>query len=194
MMGINEDLWGTTTFGGTFMRKLLAQPPSFLLVLWGWVQFLGYMRYYLVRMVSLSFVTCKTLEYLTNGLSLLALLFTLYYLYVHRAWFKKPEVKTVFTIWIALFLSMVFTNLIMHNVLHHIVFELQHSLFMLLTAIAILITGSLIKNRWMFIGGILFTLLAFGSSYFVLKNQMLLEAIGWMVGFIIPGHLMMRRK
>ena len=194
MMGINEDLWGSTTFGGTFMRKLLAQPPSFLLVLWGWVQFLGYMRYYLVRLVSLSFVTCKTLEYLTNGLMVLVLLFTLNYLYVHRVWFKKPEVKTVFTVWITLFLSMVFTNLIMHNVLHHIVFELQHSLFMLLTAVAILITGSLIKNRWMFIGGVLFALLAFGSSYFVLKNQMLLEAIGWMVGFIIPGHLMIRQK
>jgi len=176
------------------MKKLLAQPAGLLVVLWGWVQFLGYLRYYSVRAISLSFATCKTLEYLTNGLMVLVLLFTLYYLYVHRVWFKKPEVKTMLTIWIALFLSMVFTNLIMHNVLHHIVFELQHSLFMLLTAVAILITGSLIKNRWMFIGGILFALLAFGSSYFVLKNQMLLEAIGWMVGFIIPGHLMMRRK
>jgi len=193
-MGINEDLWGSTTFGGTFMKKLLAQPAGLLVVLWGWVQFLGYLRYYSVRAISLSFATCKTLEYLTNGLMVLVLLFTLNYLYVHRAWFKKPEVKTVLTIWVALFLSMVFTNLIMHNVLHHIVFELQHSLFMLLTAVAILITGSLIKNRWMFIGGILFALLAFGSSYFVLKYQMLLEAIGWMVGFIIPGHLMMRRK
>jgi len=193
-MGINEDLWGSTTFGGTFMKKLLAQPAGLLVVLWGWVQFLGYLRYYSVRAISLSFATCKTLEYLTNGLMVLVLLFTLYYLYVHRVWFKKPEVKTMLTIWIALFLSMVFTNLIMHNVLHHIVFELQHSLFMLLTAVAILITGSLIKNRWMIIGGILFALLAFGSSYFVLKNQMLLEAIGWMVGFIIPGHLMMRRK
>jgi len=193
-MGINEDLWGSTTFGGTFMKKLLAQPAGLLVVLWGWVQFLGYLRYYSVRAISLSFATCKTLEYLTNGLMVLVLLFTLYYLYVHRVWFKKPEVKTMLTIWIALFLSMVFTNLIMHNVLHHIVFELQHSLFMLLTAVAILITGSLIKNRWMFIGGILFALLAFGSSYFVLKYQMLLEAIGWMVGFIIPGHLMMRRK
>ena len=193
-MGINEDLWSSTTFGGTFMKKLLAQPAGLLVVLWGWVQFLGYLRYYSVRAISLSFATCKTLEYLTNGLMVLVLLFTLNYLYVHRAWFKKPEVKTVLTIWVALFLSMVFTNLIMHNVLHHIVFELQHSLFMLLTAVAILITGSLIKNRWMFIGGILFALLAFGSSYFVLKYQMLLEAIGWMVGFIIPGHLMMRRK
>lgn len=193
-MSQNTEIWGTPTFGGKFMKKLLAQPASLLVVLWGWVQFLSYFRFFLVRAVSFSFATCKTLEYLTNGLSLLVLLFTLYYLWEHRAWFKKPEVKTIATIWISLLLSMVFTNLIQQNVLHHIVFELQHALFMLLTALAILITGSLLRNRWMLIGGVIFALLALGASYLPLKNQMLLEAVGWLVGFIIPGHLMMRRK
>lgn len=193
-MSPKNEVLGSATFGGTFMNRLLAQPAGFLLVLWGWVQFLSYFRYFLVRAVSFSFATCKTLEYLTNGLSLLVLLFTLYYLWEHRAWFKKPAVKTIATIWIALLLSMVFTNLIQQNVLHHIVFELQHALFMLLTALAILITGSLIRNRWMVVGGVVFALLAFGASYFELKNQMVLEAIGWAVGFIIPGHLMIRRK
>jgi len=155
---------------------------------------LNYFRYFLVRVVSLSYVTCKTLEYLTNGITLLVLLFTLYYLYVHRDWFKKPLVKTLSTVWIALLLSMVFTNLIQHNILHHVVFELQHALFMLLTAMAILLTGSLIRQKWMFFGGVAFGLLAFGASYLTLKNQMLLEAIGWLVGFVLPGHLMMRRK
>ncbi|HET9571852.1 MAG TPA: hypothetical protein VFP20_10640 [Bacteroidales bacterium] len=193
-MGIKNAEWGTATFGGRFMKKLLAQPAGFLVVLWGWSQFLGFMRYYLVRLIPLSFATCKTLEYFTNGLGILVFLFTLNYLYVHRVRLKRPEVKTLLTIWIGLFLTMVFTNVIMQNVLHHVVFELQHSLFMLLTALAIVITGSLIKNRWMWIGGLLFALLAFGSSYLVLKNQMLLEAIGWLVGFVIPGHLMLRRK
>jgi hypothetical protein len=186
--------WGSATFGGKFMKKLLAQPASFLLVLWGWAQFLGYFRFFFVRIVPLSFATCKTLEYLTNGLLLLVLLFTLNYLWVHRVWFKKPEVKTLATIWTVLFFSMVFTNVIQQNVLHHVVFELQHALFMLMTGVAILLTGSLLRNRWMLVGGILFALLAFGASYLVLKNQMLLEAIGWMVGFVIPGHRMMRRK
>jgi len=193
-MSPNNEVWGSTTFGGKFMKRLLAQPASFLLVLWGWVQYLSYFRFFLVRAVSFSYLTCKTLEYLTNGLSLLVLLFTLNYLWVHRAWFKKPAVKTMATIWIGLLLSMVFTNLIMQNVLHHVVFELQHALFMLLTAVAILITGSLIRNRWMFFGGVVFALLAFGASCLPLKNQMLLESIGWVVGFVIPGHLLMRRK
>jgi len=193
-MSQKNEIWGSATFGGNLGKKLLAQPASLLVVLWGWVQFLSFFRYFLVRAVSLSFATCKTLEYLTNGLSLLVLLFTLYYLWMHRSWFKKPEVKTLATVWISLLLSMVFTNLMMQNVLHHIVFELQHAFFMLLTALAILVTGSLVQNRWMFAGGVLFALLAFGASYFELKNQMLLEAIGWLVGFVIPGHLMMRRK
>jgi len=57
-----------------------------------------------------------------------------------------------------------------------------------------LITGSLLRNRWLFIGGVVFALLAFGASYLPLKNQMMLEAIGWLVGFVIPGHIMMRHK
>jgi hypothetical protein len=194
MMGTKNDEWGTATFGGKFMKKLLAQPIGLLLVLWGWTQFLGYFRFFFVRFVSFSFATCKTLEYLTNGLSVLVFLFTVNYVWVHRIQFKKPEVKTLATIWIALFFSMVITNLIQQNVLHHVVFELQHALFMLMTAVAILLSGSLLRNRWMVVGGILFALLAFAASYFVLKNQMVLEAIGWLVGFVIPGHLMLRRK
>ncbi len=190
----NKDLWGSQTFGGDFMKKLLAQPASFLVVLWGWAQFLGYFRFFFVRIVPLSFAVTKTLEYVTNGLLLLVVLFSINYLWVHRAWFKKHEVKTIATIWLTLVCSMVLVNVMQMNVLHHVVFELQHALFMLLTGIAILLTGSVIRNKWMLVGGIFFALLAFAASYFALKNQMLLEGIGWLVAFVIPGHVMMRRK
>lgn len=193
-MGIrNDELWGSQTFGGEFMRKMLALPASMLVVLWGWVQFLGYFRFFFVRIVPFSFTATKTMEYVTNGLSLLLFLFTVNYLWVHRSWFKKPEVRTLALVWIALFFSMVFTNLIQQNVLHHVVFELQHALFMLMTGVAITLTGRLLRDRWMLMGGIVFALLAFGASYFALKHQMLFEAIGWLVGFVVPGHLMMRR-
>lgn len=176
------------------MRKMLAQPPAFLVVLWGWAQFIGYFRFFLVRVVSFSFAVTKTMEYVTNGLLLLVLLFTINYLWVHRTWFKRPEVKTLATIWIGLFCSMVFVNVMQMNVLHHVVFELQHALFMLMTGAAILLTGSVIREKWMMIGGAIFMLLAFGASYLVLKNQMLLEGLGWLAGFVIPGHLMLKRK
>jgi len=176
------------------MKKLMAQPAGILVVLWGWAQFLNYFRYYFVRQFSFSFITCKTLEYLTNGLMVLALLYTLNYLYVHRILLKQQVTKSLLTIWIGWLMVLVFINLIQHNVMGHIVFEMQHTLFMLLTAYAILTTGSMIRSRWMWIGGVLFALLALGASYTTLKNQMALEAIGWMVGFVIPGHILMRRK
>lgn len=194
-MGIrNEDLWGSQTFGGEFMRKMMALPASILLVLWGWVQFLGYFRFFFVRLIPLSFATTKVLMYVTNGLSLIVFLFTANYFWVHRSKFKQPEVKTLALVWVTLFFAMVFTNLIQQNVLHHVVFELQHALFMMMTGVAILLTGRLLRDRWMLYGGIVFVLLAFGASYFALKHQMLFEAIGWLVGFVIPGHLMLRRK
>jgi hypothetical protein len=183
--------WGSELVGGNFLKKMLAKPASLLLVLFGWAQFLNYFRFYFVRLVPFSYDTCKTLQYLSNGLIILVLLFILDYLYVHRSWFRKPLTKTLLTIWVSWFVGMVLTNLIQQNVLTHIVFELQHALFMLLTAFAIIVTGSVIRNRWMLAGGVLFALLAFGASYLVLKNQMLLEAIGWLVGFVVPGHLML---
>lgn len=193
-MDQKNELWGSQTFGGDFMKKLMAQPASILLVLWGWTQFLGYFRFFMVRILSLSFATTKTLEYITNGLTIIVLLYTIKYLWGHRIWFKKPEVQTITIVWIALFFSMVSINLIQQNVLHHVVFELQHALFMLITGLAILLTGSLIRSNWMLIGGIIFALLAYGASFLVLKNQMILEAIGWLVGFVLPGHVMLRRK
>lgn len=193
-MDQNKDLWGSQTFGGELMKKLLAQPAGFLVVLWGWVQFLGYFRFFFVRVVPFSFAVTKTMEYVTNGLLLVVFLFTVNYLWVHRVWFKNPDVKTIAVVWLALILSMVFTNLIQMNVLHHVVFELQHALFMLMTGVAILITGRLVRSKWMVAGGIVFALLAFGASYLPLKHQMGLEAIGWLVGLIVPGHVMMRRK
>jgi hypothetical protein len=175
-------------------EKMLAQPAGLLLVLWGWAQFLNYFRFYFVRTLPFSYATCTLLEYLTNGLLVLVLLFTLYDLWVHREWLKKPLGKTLMAVWICWMLAQVLTNLIQFNVLGHIVFELQHALFMLLTAIAVVITGGVIRSRWMQWGGVLFALLAFGASYMVLKDQMLLEAIGWLVGFVVPGHFFLIRS
>jgi hypothetical protein len=186
--------WGTRLAGGNLMKSLLSQPAALLLVLWGWAQFLNYFRFFFVRFTPFSFATCKTLEYITNGLVIVVLLFTLNYLWVHRSLFKGDQAKALLIIWISWFLTLVFTNLIQQNVLHKIVFELQHALFMLITAGAILVTGLVIKNRVMRIGAVVFALLAFGASYLDLKYQMGLEALGWLVGFVLPGHLLLSAK
>jgi len=85
-------------------------------------------------------------------------------------------------------------NLMQMNVLHKVIFEFQHVFFMLLTAIAIMMTGHLIQNQKIFYGGIVFAFLAFAASYLKLEDQLLLEAIGWMMGFVIPGHILFKSK
>jgi hypothetical protein len=179
----------TVEIGNKQLQKLLNQPAELLLLLWGWAQFLNFFRYYVVRTFMFSFATVKFVQYLTNGIVLLVFAFTVYYLWKHKKWHRQKVFKQLIAVWIVWFLSMVMTNLMLNNVLHTVVFELQHALFMLLTSAAILVTGMLIENKWLLWGGFLFAVLAFSASYFSLKYQMAFEAVGWLVALAIPGHL-----
>ncbi len=185
-----QGLPGRKGRGATILRTMLNMPAGFLLVLWGWAQGLNFFRFFLVRSFMFSFTTVKILEYLTNGLILCVFLYTVYYLWMHKQWHSQIIFKNVLTVWIGWFLSMVLTNLMLNNVMHTVVFELQHAIFMLLTAIAFLITGKLIDSPWMYRGGILMVVLAFAASYVSLKYQMGLEALGWFVAFAFAGHKM----
>jgi hypothetical protein len=55
------------------------------------------------------------------------------------------------------------------------------------------LTGRLIRFRPVYYGGILFALLAFAASYLELTGQLLLESVGWLVAFVVPGHLLLSR-
>lgn len=97
-------------------------------------------------------------------------------------------------LWISLVVAMVLVNLIQYNVLHQINFELQHPLFMVLTAFTITITGVILRYRLIIIGGVLFGLLALAASYLKLPEQLLVESLAWLISFIIPGHLLHGKK
>jgi len=89
---------------------------------------------------------------------------------------------------------MVLVNLIQRNVMHQINFELQHPLFMVLTAFAITITGVILRYRLLIVGGTVFGLLALAASYLELPEQLLVESLAWLIAFIIPGHLLHVKK
>jgi hypothetical protein len=95
---------------------------------------------------------------------------------------------------VSLFFGMVLINLIQFNVLHKIIFELQHPIFMVLIAIAIVVTGGILRYKMIIAGGIIFGLLAFASSYLPLNQKLLLEAIAWVIAFIIPGHILYAKR
>jgi len=43
-------------------------------------------------------------------------------------------------------------------------------------------------------GGIIFGLMAYLASFFSLHQQLLIEAIAWVIGFIIPGHILYSKR
>jgi branched-subunit amino acid ABC-type transport system permease component len=89
---------------------------------------------------------------------------------------------------------MVLINLIQVNVLHKIVFELQHPLFMVITAFAIAVTGGILRYKMIIAGGAIFGSIALLSSYLPLDEQLLVESIAWLLAFIIPGHILFRQR
>jgi branched-subunit amino acid ABC-type transport system permease component len=89
---------------------------------------------------------------------------------------------------------MILINLIQFNVMHKIVFDMQHALFMVVTAFAIVITGGILRYKMITAGGILFAAMAYLSSYFTLNEQLLVESIAWFIAFVIPGHVLFSRR
>ena len=65
---------------------------------------------------------------------------------------------------------------------------------MVFIAFAILVTGVILRHEKLISGGVVFGFLAFVSSYLTLENQVLIEAIGWFIAFVIPGHLLYSKR
>lgn len=172
------------------VSKAQMNQDGILLIVWGWVLFVtNFILNYLPGVMKVSNKTIWTIEPLTKILPGIAAAYTLYYL------FKKSKVRTfigttIKHIWIGLIIVYVLANLIISNVLGQVSFQLQHPLFMLVTGFAIAITGSIIRTQMLVFGGFVFALLALLASYFDLQTQLLIKSIGWLVAFIIPGHIL----
>jgi hypothetical protein len=97
-------------------------------------------------------------------------------------------------VWVSMFAGMVLINLIQANVLHKITFELQLPIFMVLVSFALVVTGGILRYKMIIAGGIIFGLMAYLASFFSLHQQLLIEAIAWVIGFIIPGHILYSKR
>jgi len=163
---------------------------SILLVLWGWIMCLDYFRFYICKKVMVSYEIRMALVSISTILVIVGVLYSIFYLSKRLKKLKaQPGISLIFT-WISALLFMGMIIVIQKNTLGHLVFELQHSIFMILTGFAIVITGYLIKEKPVLWGGILFVALGFVASYLKLVDQLLLESIAWMIGFVIPGHVL----
>ena len=169
-------------------RKL--KRDGVLLILWGWIMTLHYLVIYILGKTNPSYQVNRTFKYLVIGFVLFRFAFTLYYILKQRKKVQTYIGVSLRYVWVSMFLSMVLVNLIQNNVLHEINFELQHPIFMIIIAFATVVTGGILRYKLIIIGGIIFALLGFVSSYLALSDQILLEAIAWFIAFVIPGHIL----
>lgn len=162
--------------------------PGALLILWGWVMFYSYLTNYIFNKFLLSSHIQSLLGNLGIVLGAVALIITIFYLLRQTRPVAKNEIYLRY-VWAAMFASLALINLIQFNVLHQINFELQHPVFMVVIAFAIVVSGGILSYPFLLAGGIIFATLAYVASWLPLTNQLLMEAIGWLVAFILPGHI-----
>lgn len=165
-----------------------------LFIIWGWVLFYSAISRYLISKILFSNMQVSMFKHAEIVFGLAALAYTIYYLVRQHRKVQTYIGISLRWVWFSLVGSMVLINLIQQNILHKIIFELQHPIFMVVTAFAVMVTGVLLRYRLMMVMGILFGILAYTSSFFELHTQLLMEAIAWFLAFCLPGHILYARK
>lgn len=176
------------------VSRIKLRQDGILFIVWGWVLFYVSFSGFITRSIVLTYQMNRIISRLGIILGAAAALFTIYYLIRQRKKVQTYIGVSLRYVWISFFLSTVLVNLIQMNVLHSINFELQHPLFMVLMAFAVTVTGGILRHRLIIIGGAVFGALALTASYLGLKEQLLLEAVAWMIAFIVPGHILFAKR
>jgi hypothetical protein len=173
-------------------RKL--RNDGILFVLWGWIMCIGYSIMYIMQTTAITYTLSRFLNFAGNGLLIIGLLTTAAYI-----WWQRKKVQTYIGIslryvWVSMVLSLVLVNVILFNVQHKLIAELQHPVFMVIIAFATVVTGGILRHKMIILGGIVFGGLALLSSYIPLNKQLLMEAIAWLIAFVIPGHVLLATR
>lgn len=173
--------------------KLLAN-YGILFMLWGGAGVLKFGLDYIDKYAYISIFMRQSIRIMGYLVIILWLVGTIYFLYKHGKSKLTYFGLVLRFVWGSMALAMVLINVIQMNVLKDLDLELQHPIFMVLYAMAATISGALLRQKMLILGGIIFAICALLSSYLDLKDQLVLEAVGWFVAFIIPGYLMYRLK
>jgi len=161
-----------------------------LFIVWGWLMMVHYCLLYIAQTRAMTYSLNRVVKITLFILPLAGILFSLIYLYTHRKKVQTYIGTSLRWVWFSLFVCLSLTNMILFHGLGELNLKLQHPLFMLFIAFATVVTGGIIRFRLVIIGGIIFGALAFISSRFELPPQLILEAAGWLIAFIIPGHIL----
>lgn len=174
-------------------RKKLRN-DGILFILWGWTMFYSYINNYIQRTFILTFQVKDILGYAGYALGIFTVVFTIYHVVKQRKKVQTYIGISLRYVWVSVFFCQVLINLIQGNVLHNINFELQHPIFMVVIAFAIVVTGGILRYKLLVAGGVVFGMLAYISSFLALREQLLVEAIAWLIAFIVPGHILYSKR
>jgi len=167
---------------------------NILFLIWGYALTIRFLSHYLNEILFVPNSVHHTLKFVELILEIIAIGFTIYYFVKIKQKVISHDSLSVLFVWIAMFISLSLTNVILFSKLHKVDFTLQHPLFMVITAFAIVITGIINRYTLIIIGGVIFAALAYACCFLVLNDQMLLEAIGWFIALVIPGHILYFKK
>jgi hypothetical protein len=160
-------------------------------VLWGWLMTINYLIIYFLYTSHFSLQLREFLFYAVGALPIIGIITSL--ILINRRPWRNGKYRIVY-VWLAAIIAMMLINLIQAQVLDSVNFELQHPIFMVVTSIALVVTGLMMPSRSIIAGGICFAILAFVASLYPLSDQMLIEAMAWFIALGLPGHYMVIRR
>jgi len=176
------------------VSKRKFQSDGILMIVWGWIMTIHYLLSFVLGNSNLTNQLRHGIKYVITGLIFIGFAYTLFYILKQRKKVQTYIGVSLRYVWVAMFFSLVLVNVIQFRVLNEINFELQHPIFMVIIAFAIVVTGGILRYKLIVFGGVAFALLALISSHLPLNNQLLLESIAWLIAFVIPGHILYSKR
>ena len=176
------------------VSKSKFQSDGILMIVWGWIMTIHYLLSFVLGNSNLTNQLRHGIKYVITGLIFIGFAYTLFYILKQRKKVQTYIGVSLRYVWVAMFFSLVLVNIIQFRVLNEINFELQHPIFMVIIAFAIVVTGGILRYKLIVFGGVAFALLALISSHLPLNNQLLLESIAWLIAFVIPGHILYSKR
>jgi len=161
-----------------------------IFLLWGWTNSIRILFDYIIKHNYVSIQLRQILEIGGVLIVIICLVYTSYFLWKQKGQPLSYAGLLLRYIWVSLILVMMLINLILNNELNTVNYDLQHPIFMAIIAMSVVLSGAILRNRILISGGVFFAICAFLSSYVDLIDQRVLEGIGWIVAFVLPGHLM----
>lgn len=178
-----------------FLKKLFDYHSKlFLFIVWGGLFFVGRIIGYLKVKILLSYAFMDFLKYFDFILLLAVILLTIWYLYKNKSRLLERERVIARYTWIAM---LIVNNLILMIVkarYQEIDFEVTHLMQMTLIGLALVIVGTVMKENYIRLGGVVYWLAVFFAMDLQLFQQFLYEAIAVAVGIILPVKLIVFRE